>query len=62
MSSSDDSDIEDKEIFFMAEIAALEEKTSEEENNHELDGEADLEGEFICALDKIEKLRRKKWL
>ena len=44
----------------MAELAAPEDKNLEEENNYEANGEVDLEGELMCALDEIEKLRIQK--
>jgi hypothetical protein len=35
---------------------------SKEEDNPEIDVEVDLEGELICALNEIERLRNKKWI
>jgi hypothetical protein len=65
-SSSDDTDSEITEILFMgleAQTDILEKGNAdsiEEEYNIEIDAEVDLEGELKCALNEIERPRKKK--
>jgi len=35
---------------------------STKEDNLEIDAEVDLEGELICALTEIERLKKTKWI
>jgi hypothetical protein len=35
---------------------------STEEDNPEIDAKVDLEGEIICSLNEMERLRIKKWI
>jgi hypothetical protein len=56
-SSSDEEDNNTKDVLFMA-INELSDETSNHEDPDE-EGEVNLEGELICALNELEKLRKK---